>query len=89
LALLFSFIFSLFFIYIFPEEKYSIYLFNRKKKKNKRKNKEIAAHTIWNKLPSTSQTNTLNKNKVKTETNHQYSDDKQPHPNGNIKNILK
>ncbi|MDD2680874.1 MAG: hypothetical protein PHE20_02085 [Patescibacteria group bacterium] len=74
LAFLFGFIFSLFFIYIFPEDRYDIHLFNNKKKKHKKNKKEEATNTVWDKLPSST---------------HQHANDTHLSPNGNIKNILR
>jgi len=76
LALIFSFIFSLFFIYIFPEERYDIRLFGHKKKQHKLKKREEATNTVWDKLPSS--TNKHNNQKPQENAS----------PSGNIKNIL-
>lgn len=78
-------LFSLFYIYIFPEEKYSLYLFGKKsdnKKKKKGKKIEILNENIINKVDKEE-----NKEEKKEDDNDDYNDPVDL--SGNISNIIR
>lgn len=85
MALVLSFIFSLFYVYLLPNKKYDLHIFKSKKKKKLEYQKEIAQAAIWNKLP-TEQVNPTINNREKT---NQVEQPVNKNFNGNINNILR
>lgn len=86
LAAIFSFIFSLFYIYLLPERKYDLKIFKSKKSHQKKLQEENIKAMIWDKLPK--ETANTNENKAPD------SKTQNPHPEnteikGNIQNILR
>jgi capsular polysaccharide biosynthesis protein len=85
MALVLSFIFSLFYVYLLPNKKYDLHIFKSKKKKKLEYQKEIAQAAIWNKLPTEQVNPTINDrektNQVEQPVNKNF--------NGNINNILR
>ncbi len=94
LAAIFSFIFALFYIYIFPEERYDWRLFGRKKPQHQQQKKEAAMNAVWQKLPCEERVPEPPQNFIPTptpnpvQTNPAYRQEPVS-PQGNINNILR
>ena len=84
-ALFGSFIISLFYIYIFPEEKYNLYFFKKKIRKNKKINVDILERygNAGYKIEERSKPNN-----VRQETPAPSTEYHQAHINGNINNVI-
>ena len=84
MALVLSFIFFLFYVYLFPSKKYDLHIFKSKKKKRLEYQQAVAKAAVWNKLP-TEETDYATQKRI--EEHSARSTDKEF--NGNINNILR
>jgi len=85
LAIVFSTIFALFYIYILPERRYDWRLFGSKKQQRRHYNKEAATNAVWQYLPYENQNPSSN-----AETpNPESIPNENLAPQGNINNILR
>jgi len=87
LAFMFSSIFSLFYIYIYPEERYDIKLFGSNKSKMRQQKKEQAVNAVWFNLPINN--SRAEENKTPEPIMARQFNQTQEIPRGNINNILK
>lgn len=91
LAFIFSFMFSLFYVYIFPEQKYDLKLFKSKKQKYKLIKEEKAKEMVWQNLPyqNTPETNNQEPHKDRDHKHATHRNVSTDSLEGNIQNILK
>jgi capsular polysaccharide biosynthesis protein len=85
LAAVFSLIFALFYIYIFPEDRYDWLLFGKKKHQRREQKKELATNAVWQSLPVAEQIQSASE-AVNTPA---VAQSLPMSPQGNINNILR